>query len=319
MPSFSFIIPVKPGGKIAALAPLHCLDSAAFPFEVLVAEGCLPGRQRNLAADQATGDIIYFLDDDSMVAGNCLEVCSQAMSQTDVAVVGGPSLTPASDSTLQQLFGSAMASLFGAGGVRNRYRSTGRRRDTTEKELILCNLAMRRELFRIAGGFDERLYPNEENELLDRIKASGYRLVHAPEMAIQRSQRRSLKQFIRQMFSYGRGRAQQTLIAGGGPAVSFVPLVFVVYLLLVILLMPGGCWLLPLYAYLGLALWFAGQAAVTAGKMSRLLLMVIFPLLHVSNGVGLICGLLGGKTGIPRDNGCEVTVRRVKTFEQDVW
>lgn len=317
--SFSFVIPVKPGGEIAALSSLHDIDTASFPFEVLVAEGCLPGRQRNLAVSQAKGDIVYFLDDDSMVPGDRLDMLAEIMTQVEVAVVGGPSLTPVGDSMLQQLFGCAMASLFGAGGVRNRYRATGSRRYTSEKELILCNLAMRRDVFLASGGFDERLYPNEENELLDRVKAAGHRLVHAPEMAIQRSQRRTVKQFVRQMISYGRGRAQQTLIAGGGSVVSFVPMFFVLYLSAILLVWPGGLWLMPLYAYLCLDLLFTVQAVMTSSSLSRLLLLFIFPVMHVSNGCGLIYGLLGGKSGITRDNGCEVNVRRVKTFEQDVW
>lgn len=319
MPSFSFVIPVKPGGEISAFKALRALGTACLPFEVLVAEGCLPGRQRNLAVSQAKGDIIYFLDDDSMVAGDCLDICAKIMDEANVAVVGGSSLTPASDSMLQQLFGCAMASPFGAGGVRNRYRAVGGQRDTTEKELILCNLAMLREVFLASGGFDERLYPNEENELLDRIKTAGHRLVHSPEMAIQRSQRRTLEQFIRQMFSYGRGRSQQTIIAGGGSAISFVPMFFVLYLSAIMLLRPDGLWLLPLYAYLCLDLLFAVLAAMTSNNLSRLLLLFVFPVMHVSNGCGLFYGLLGGKRGITRDNGCEVTVRRVKTFEQGVW
>lgn len=319
MISFSFVIPVKPGGEIAALLALHSLDAASLPFEVLVSEGTLPSRQRNLAVSQAKGDVIYFLDDDSLVAGDCLELCARIMEEVDVAVVGGPSLTPASDSTLQQLFGCAMSSLFGAGGVRNRYRSIGSRRDATDKELILCNLAVRRRVFHEVGGFDERLYPNEENELLDRVKAVGYRLVHAPQMAVQRSQRRTLKQFVRQMFSYGRGRGQQTLIAGSGSLVSFVPLLFVLYLSAILLVMPGGLWLLPLYAYLCLDLLFAVHAAVTSGGFLWLLLFLVYPVMHFSNGCGLLYGLLRGKKGIIRDYGCEVAVRRVKTFEQHVW
>ncbi len=319
MLSISFIIPVKPGGDIAALAALRCLDTGKFPFEILVAEGCLPSRQRNLAVSQAEGDVVYFIDDDSLVRDDCLATCARVMEQAQVAVAGGPSLTPASDSTLQQLFGCAMASLFGAGGVRNRYRAVGTQRETTEQELILCNLAMRREVFITAGGFDERLYPNEENELLDRVKALGHRLVHVPEMCIQRSQRRTLKQFVRQMFSYGRGRAQQTLIAGSGSVVSFVPLAFLLYLLLVLLLSPAGLWLLPLYVYLLLDLAFSLLAVISSRSLSRILLLFVFPIMHISNGCGLLYGLSGGKAGLARDSVPAVTVRRVKTFEQDVW
>ncbi len=172
---------------------------------------CLPKGARRVssatvAAREAAGDILYFLDDDSLIHPENLALCSDGMSDPAVAVVGGPSITPAGDSWLQQLFGDALASAFGSGAVHNRYRAHGETRVTTDKELILCNLAVRRSLFIELGGFNECLYPNEENEFLERVTSAGYTLLHAPSMSVSRSQRRTLKAFIRQMFNYGRGR-----------------------------------------------------------------------------------------------------------------
>jgi succinoglycan biosynthesis protein ExoA len=320
MPTFSFIIPVKPSGFVAAVASLRQIAAPPDLFEVLIAEGCSPSRQRNAAANVARGEIIYFLDDDSLVAADCLTLCSQILEDQAVAVVGGPSLTPAGDSLLQQLIGSALASLLGAGAVRNRYRACGVTRSTTEKELILCNLAIRRAVFIDSGGFDERLYPNEENELLDRIVSRGMKLVHAPGMAVRRSQRRTLKLFIRQMFAYGRGRAQQTLIAGPGTIIGFAPLAFLLYLSLLPLLPLTRLTLAPLFAYLILVLGFSAAAVISSGSLARLLLVPLYPLMHISNGWGLLYGLLGGKQG--RSRACVaagVTIRRLKEFEQLTW
>lgn len=316
-PGFSFIIPVKPGGEVTALAGLRRIDPKLYRYEVLIAEGKTPSQQRNEAAYQSQGDFLYFLDDDSIVPDNLLEWCLAAFEDRTVAVAGGPSLTPESDTPLQQLFGLALSSLFGAGGVRNRYRAVGMPRETTEQELILCNMVFRRNDFVAARGFDERLYPNEENELLDRIHASGRKLVHVPEMGVQRSQRATLKAFMRQMFTYGRGRAQQTLIAGLKSPVSFVPLLFLFYLVL----LPAGFvwpyWFLLLAAYVALALIFSLFAMFESGSLNAIRLLLIFPLLHCCNGAGLLAGLAGGKPS-PLARGV-VNIRRVKTFEQNTW
>lgn len=320
MPTFSFIIPVKPGGFVAALESLRQIAAPPSQFEVLIAEGCSPSRQRNAAVNEARGDIIYFLDDDSHVSPDCLTLCARILEDHTVAVVGGPSLTPSSDSLLQQLFGSALSSLLGAGAVRNRYRACGVTRSTTEKELILCNLAIRRNIFIDSGGFDERLYPNEENELLDRIVSHGMNMVHAPEMAIRRSQRRTLRLFIRQMFSYGRGRAQQTLIAGPGTIIGFSPLLFLLYLCLFPLFPITRFTLAPLITYMCFVISFSAAAVVTSGLLSRLLLIPLYPLMHISNGWGLLSGLFGGKHG--KSNGCnaaDITIRRIKEFGQSAW
>jgi hypothetical protein len=186
--------------------------------------------------------------------------------------------------------------------------------------LILCNLAIRRNVFLDTRGFDERLYPNEENELLDRIVSSGRKLIHAPHMAIQRSQRRTLRLFVRQMFSYGRGRAQQTLIAGPGTIIGFAPLLLILYLALLPLVPFTRLTLAPLFAYLALVLGFSAAAVIASGSLSRLLLVPLYPLMHVSNGWGLLCGLSGGKRGRSRTcDAADVTVRRIKEFGQSTW
>jgi hypothetical protein len=242
------------------------------------------------------------------------------MEDPGVAVAGGPSLTPSSDSLLQQLIGSALSSLLGAGTVRNRYRACGTTRKTTDKELILCNLSIRRDVFIESGGFDERLYPNEENELLDRIAASGMKLIHEPGMAIQRSQRGTIGLFIRQMFSYGRGRAQQTMIAGPGTIIGFAPLLLFLYLALLPVLPLNRLTLAPLFAYLTLVLCFSAAAVIRSGSLSRLLLVALYPLMHLSNGWGLLCGLWGGKHGRSRScSDTEIVIRRVKEFGQSTW
>lgn len=320
MPTFSFIIPVKPDGYVAALESLRRLSTSTFQFEVLLAEGCSPSHQRNSAAHEAQGDILFFLDDDSHVALDCLETCTAVMADSSVAAVGGPSLTPQDDSLVQQLFGLALSSLFGAGGMRNRYRSVGTLRETTDKELILCNLAMKRDIFLEAGGLDERLYPNEENELLDRIHASGKKLMHAPQMAIQRSQRKSLRLFTRQMFSYGRGRAQQTLIAGSGPIIGFIPLLFLIYLVLLPIGLLTPLYIIPLCAYIVLDICFTMIAMTSSGFVSGSLLLFLFPLMHISNGYGLLFGLICGKSGVISNNQNKtITLRRLKNFDQHNW
>ena len=117
MATFSIIIPVKPGGFIAALLSLRQIKTAGHTFEILIAEGSSPSRQRNAAVNEAHGDIIYFLDDDSRVVPDCLNICARLLEDEAAAVVGGPSLTLPDDSLLQQLFGCALSSLLGAGAV----------------------------------------------------------------------------------------------------------------------------------------------------------------------------------------------------------
>jgi hypothetical protein len=312
MSTFSVIIPVKPGGGVRALERLRSVDYPVDRYEVFVAEGCWPSRQRNTAALQAQGDLLYFLDDDSQVSPQSFNRAAAHYATPSVAAVGGPSLTPPDDSAWQQSFGLALASLFGGGGVRNRYRQTGGPRATGDNELILCNLSFRKELFQEMGGLDERLYPNEENELMERIGKRGFRLVHDPELAVLRSQRPTFRAFVRQLFGYGRGRAEQTLITGTISPLSMVPLLFVLYLCL-LLLASKPVYSLPLLCYVLLVAVWAVTEGVGAGKPACIgRLLAVFPALHLSYGVGMLAGFARprfrrGDTPRP-----DVTIRRVK-------
>jgi succinoglycan biosynthesis protein ExoA len=310
--TISIIIPIKPGlmpqaaGRIVSLGWLseHC--------ELLVAEGTNPSCQRNQAVQQATGEIIYFLDDDALVAPDTLQRLEQHFGDSQVVVVGGPSCTPATDSVLQQGIGAVLGSLLGAGGVRNRYRAVGTVRQTTERELILCNLAIRRDAFLAVGGLDERLYPNEENELLDRLKKAGGKLLHDPAVAVERSQRSSIPAFGKQMYRYGRGRAEQTRIAGFSGLMPFVPLVFLLYLL-TLPFMPLLLWWGPLMLYLALVTACTVYTGVRERTFGFLLLLpVLFPLLHISNGAGLLVGFLLPLKRQTCYNQPSVTVRRMQ-------
>jgi cellulose synthase/poly-beta-1,6-N-acetylglucosamine synthase-like glycosyltransferase len=314
--TITIVIPIQPGLVPQAVERVSRLVWPQGQLELLVAEGTNPSRQRNAAVQQARGEIIYFLDDDALVVPDCLQRIVEQFHDPQVVAVGGPSLTPAGDSLLQRAIGAALASPIGAGGVRNRYRAVGSVRETSERELILCNLALRRAAFLACGGFDERLYPNEENEFLDRLQADGGRVLHDPQLSVERSQRPSLAAFAKQMFRYGRGRARQTRMAGCSGVMPFAPLGLLLYLA-TLPLVTTPLWRLPLGLYAAACLLCGLRTAVKArNPLFALLLPALFPLLHLSNAIGLLAGFL---LPLPQQscyNQTEVTVRRLGLTDQ---
>ena len=69
------IIPTRPGESVvpAAEAALR-LDYPRELLEILVVRGTHPSCQRNVALRQAKGELIYFLDDDSLPEPNVLQI-----------------------------------------------------------------------------------------------------------------------------------------------------------------------------------------------------------------------------------------------------
>ncbi|WP_306534203.1 glycosyltransferase family 2 protein [Geobacter sp.] len=313
--TYTIIIPVKPAGAVRALERLRkSVDYPAERFEVLVAEGRQPSRQRNLAAAEAKGEVLYFLDDDSLTGPGFLRSAARHFADPAVAVVGGPSLTPETDTLFQRAVGIALASPLGGGGARNRYRRVSPARATSERELILCNLAFRKEIFLALGGLDERLYPNEENELLDRIAKGGLGLRHDPDLAVERSQRPTLRAFFRQFFGYGRGRGEQTRIAGVRSVVDFLPSLFFAYLLMLPLL-PWWPALLPLGVY-GLAVIVSALAGVSGKRLLPAIpwLMILYPALHLCYGFGFARGLAAPRFVRNSGGGAGISIRLVKSL-----
>jgi succinoglycan biosynthesis protein ExoA len=310
-PTITVIIPRK--AEDSAEAAIRAVQQSEYPpdrLEILEVVGASPSKQRNTAAAAAHGDILYFLDNDSLVtptlfsriANHYLDAIQRPRHDAPpgpLAGVGGPNLTPPTDSWLQRSFGHALASPFGLFTMRARYIPTGRLRCAGEKELILCNLSIRRDSFLAEGGFDESLYPNEENEFINRLTAKGCRFLYDPKASVYRSQRSRFGAFIKQFFRYGRGRADQFLLEGltWRSLVFFLPAGLCVYLLLLVILgVVGGLtrWMgLPLLVYGGLALGAALHAAFQACSFAlALVLPVWFLVMHLAYGIGFVGGLL---------------------------
>src|SRR5713226_8845447 len=193
-----------------------------------------PAAARNSALARATGEVIYFLDDDVTVAP---DLFSRALATfaawPDAMVVGGPNLTPPDSDTFQRCVGEVFSSWFGAATVRDRFCRRGGMRKTDDSALILCNLALRRAIIsELREPFKEHLVCNEENVLLGELSASGARMLHDPDLIVYHRRRSNLRDFAAQVFRYGRGRWQNTLVAPSSLSLPYIiPAIFILYLI----------------------------------------------------------------------------------------
>lgn len=300
----------------------RCLESVARadlprPREVLVAlNGCrldealpdgppdgLPGLRplelpastlggaRNSAVKAAAHELLCFLDDDVTVPPEYFRVLmDKARRYPQAAAIGGPNLTPDSSGPFQRSVGLLLESRFGAGPMRRRYAGFPGDRWTDDRGLILCNLVLRREVLRGEGlAFDERMERNEENLLLARILSKGGRALHCPDLYVHHERRGSLREFCRQCFLSGMGRAQMTarMPRSLRPDFLFPPL-----LLVCVLAAPAKPAffgpLLALYACVSVACAALGAAALGRSMRGFLGLLLLFPAGHLSYGAGFL-------------------------------
>lgn len=299
VPSVTVVIAARPGlADVKALAASRRLDYPPEKLEIIIARGKQPSVQRNTAMREARGDLIYFLDDDSVPEPNNLRSAASRFEDPAVKMLGGPNVCPHDAPPLEQVFARVLASWLAFGPSRARYTPVGAVRQTSEKELILCNLMARRDAMLELGGFNEALYPNEENALMDELQKRGGKLLYDPAFAVHRRPRPSLKSFARMLMTYGRGRAEQfRLHPTPGSLLNFVPPLFLLY---VVALGPGLAslgWglgkflLLPLLLY-GVVL--LGQTAMLVGGGRLLSSLAAGPLIvlaHLLYGFGFWRGL----------------------------
>ncbi len=121
LPTVTVIIPARPGNsEVPAAAAARRMDYPAELLEVLVVRGQQPSVQRNMALRQAAGELIYFLDDDSIPEKDALRRGTELFKDTAVQIIGGPNLCPPESPVLEQIFAWTMASWVAFGPSRAR-------------------------------------------------------------------------------------------------------------------------------------------------------------------------------------------------------
>ncbi len=297
VPSVTVLIAARPGQtEVKAAAAARALDYPAEKLEIIIARGTQPSVQRNAALRAARGEIIYFLDDDSVPQPDNLRRAVAHFQDPKVQMVGGPNICPPDAPPLQQVFARVLGSWLAFGPSRARYAAVGKVRETSEKELILCNQLARRQAMLELGGFNEALYPNEENALMDELQKRSGKLLYDPDLVVLRRPRASIRSFARMLMTYGRGRAEQfRLHPTFGSALNFVPPLFCLYLLaLAFLLALGpfcGVCLVPLALYV-LAVLAQGMVLAANGQAwQSLAASPLIVLTHVLYGMGFWRGL----------------------------
>lgn len=265
--------------------------------ELVLVEGSNPSRQRNRGVRVAAGDSIFFLDDDSVPVEGYFERGLEVLAEPGVDAVSGPRLGCADPDPACRIFEGMYASPLAMGPALPRYNRVGSPREASEDEVILASMAVDRNTFLDVDGFDDGLYPNEENEFVGRLDESGGDVRYDPRFAVRHCRVEPLPAFVHRFFRYGRGRASQMRVAERLRMLYLLPL-------LAFLGMSGvtGAALagvLPLSVPVALAAAYAAAAvgdgvlrAVARGDRLYALSPLLVPLVHGGYALGTLAGIV---------------------------
>lgn len=262
-----------------------------------------PGAARNRAASIARGDILYFVDDDVEFFQDPLSALNRIFSHSQVLVAGGANLTPPNSSSWARASGICFSLPWVMADKYKRYSQSNGGRFVGEESLILCNLAVRRNIFTQIG-FPSQFFCGEENVFLQSLPRLANSMWYDPKLSVYHARREGFAGLFLQCFNYGWGRAQGAKQMSDGkfllhavPALSLICALFAPFI--------KAAFLKILFAMYFLTMMASSLAAVFKRESLgvSLLALVIVPTIHVGYGLGFL--------------GC--LARNLKEVGRNVW
>ena len=243
----------------------------------------------NIGINAAYGKYIIRIDAHREYADNYISKCVYYLDTTDADNVGGVAETKSKGIT-----GNAIAlmlsSKFGVGNSQFRTNGKSGYVDTVPFG------AFRREVFEKYGLYDERLTRNQDNEMNYRIRKNGGKIYLAEDIRLAYYCRDSIKGIASMATKNGNWNIITMRLCPCAMGVRhFIPFVFLMSLLIMpilTVLSPFFSWLflVEIGLYLFLNLIFSVKVATEVKYIP--LLLILFPVFHLSYGFGSLVGLI---------------------------
>lgn len=189
-----------------------------------------PAKKRDLAIKYADGKILAFIDDDAYPDKNWLLNGVKHFENPNIYAVGGPAITPTSDTFWQRVSGAVFLSKVG-GGNPERYWPIGQIREVDDWPSV--NLLIRKDVFAKIGGFKSDFWPGEDTKLcLDIIKLGG-KIIYDPSVVVYHHRRAGFVKHLKQVGNYGlhRGYFVKKYPENSLKLKYFIPSLFVLFII----------------------------------------------------------------------------------------
>lgn len=244
----------------------------------------------NLGIRHTNSDIVIIFGAHAYADENFIIENVRALENKEVGCAGGV-ITTINETIKGAAIAEAMSCPFGVGNALFRF---------AEKESFVDTVAFgayRRSLLNEIGVFDEELVRNQDDELNFRVEKSGAKILLSPKIKSTYVGRGDFKKLWRQYYQYGFWKVR-VIQKHRRPASirHLIPLIFVLFLsiggvLSIFSKLIRVMYFLVLGLYLLLDLLFSIKISIKK-KFSYLpYLIITFPLLHISYGLGFIFGI----------------------------
>jgi GT2 family glycosyltransferase len=247
----------------------------------------------NIGIQSAKGPILMRMDAHTVYPPNYVSGLVRWLISTKADNVGGISIVrPANQTPKARAIAYALSHPWGVGNSHFRIGATEPKWVDTVP--FGCYW---KEVFNRIGLYNETLVRNQDDELNHRLIKHGGRILLVPEIVSFYTARGSLEKLWTMFYQYGYFKPLAARTVGAVmTARQLIPSAFLVCLVLAVLL---GAWSdamaviskLIVVAYAALDLTVSLRAALESGLRCSLWLMVVFPILHISYGIGYLKGI----------------------------
>jgi cellulose synthase/poly-beta-1,6-N-acetylglucosamine synthase-like glycosyltransferase len=316
-PSVSVILPVRHEGRSFA-STLAAVLAQDYPdiVEVLVVDGMSQDGTRQVVAETAARDarvklldnpglivpcamnvgilaargaFIVRVDGHTIVSPDYVSRCVAAWRESGAACVGGR-MDAVGTTAVGRLVALATGSSFGVGNSHFHYSTTPRFTDSVYLG------AWPRAVLLEAGGFDEEMVRDQDDELNYRLGKRGGRIWLDPSIVSGYTPRGSLKKLWRQYFQYGFWKVRvlqkhASMLSARHFAPSLLVLLGVLAATFAVAL-PWGWTVLAAGVAAYAALGWIAAFRLPATLREKLVLPFVFFILHAAYGTGFLAGLV---------------------------
>lgn len=218
---------------------------------------------RNYGIDRADGDFLVFVDSDCVLPPDYIATLKRELKERPADCFGGPDAAHESFTPLQKAINYSMTSFLTTGGIR------GGRVQMEKFVPRTFNMGFSRRVYDHVGGFREMF--SEDIDMSTRIRQAGFSIALYRPVKVFHKRRVDLKKFWRQVHVFGMSRITlQLLYPGSMKLVHWLPALFVLGALAMIIGSFFWHWMLiPLAVYL-LAVWICGIIATKSLKIGTM-------------------------------------------------